>query len=411
MSPKGIPASGRRTRSSRAAVNDELLLDSAAELAGSIGWDAVTVARIASAARLSPTPVTARFGDLTGVGAALWRDRVGPVACARLREVIAAAASPQPERALAKALDPWMSPERDLRIALDLLIAAEFDAGLADATTADVADAMSVPGTVPAVMARAVTAQATYAAALAVGLGLAGIASTAAAGGSTSQAARLAQAIASPAKASRLPSLSPGDLPPLAMSGEERALDGLHEATLALVGLHGFKAATTRAIARTAHVSEGFIFARYATKRALYVDATARRAAFAVTWNESRRAALRHKYGDGRTEAVLLKAILAPGQVWDRPLMLEQRRLAWFDPRLDGDIDQAASAYLARGAEPGESGSSLVDSHGSPSAGTVRLGAAALRRHAPDAWQLPFDIMTVPLAGQSLTDRGRGALH
>ena len=217
-----------------------------------------------------------------------------------------------------------------------------------------------------------------------------------------SEAARLISALAADRRPVTLPRVEAEHLrvrPVLAP--DDPALEALLTATLDEVGARGFDDATTAGISRAAGHSEGLLFSRYQSKLELFLDAceVQRRPGFEA--NEAFLSRLTASRGRGVAEAVLIREFMHPDAEGPRTLTLEQVRVAWHDTRLRDSLTRQAEEFV----------NSLRESPTGVPAGrdpvayfhlatAIGLGLVLLPRLDPEAWRLPYDVMTVPLEGE-----------
>ena len=406
MSPSGVPRAGRRARSQRAGQNDERILNAASELLYEGGWDSVTLSGIAGRAGMSITPISVRYGDLAHVGAALWRQRLGVTLCQALNEVLDAAHSSDPHHALPTALHRLVHPPREIIAATDLLMAAQFDATVAEAAFADVRACLE-PACVPTrSITRTHAAQSVYVVALALGLILIWKRADAVPMDIGGPIGDLCTALRHPSRPVRLPDVSRSGASPLAVRTDDEVLDDLRAATLEEVGRHGYRGATMQRIGAAARVSQGFIFGRYSSKRELFIDATASRHKAAFDAGAAKLAELQKRRGLGVAEATVMKTLMQPGLDIERAVQLEQYRLGWYDAPLEAELDKAATQYLESSWQdvthvggdevPGQQHLDLA----------LGLGVALVPPLLPEAWDLPYDVVTVPLLESREGDMG-----
>jgi AcrR family transcriptional regulator len=175
---------------------------------------------------------------------------------------------------------------------------------------------------------------------------------------------------------------------------DDDLLSRVFQATLEQVGLRGFDGATTVRIARAAGVSEGVIFNRYRTKLHLFLDASRRSVASGAARNEEFMADLEKKFGPGMAEAVMLRELMRPGRELQRSINLEQQRLVRHHSELRQSVDEQYRQLVeaVRGTSPRWSTNALrAHVHVALAMG---LGAALLAQLYPQAWHLPFDVIT-----------------
>jgi AcrR family transcriptional regulator len=162
--------------------------------------------------------------------------------------------------------------------------------------------------------------------------------------------------------------------------------------------VHGFEGPTTNSIARAAGCSEGLIFARYPTKLALFLDASKRQQAISLRNYDSYQTAVRNEHGMGIADALALREVQRPEVRLQRAIYLEQVRLTWHDEELKRTLADEFDQFVAdaTAADPDWAPAhSPADLHASIALG---LGITMLPLLAPNAWSLPHDVITIPLA-------------
>lgn len=399
VNPTGATRAGRRARSRRAAANDGLILDAALAIVRESGWDAVTASGVADRAGLTPTPIISRFSDLSALGAALWNERLGSPLRSAMEAAIEATHATNRRAKLPRAMAAFASPSIDLIAAADLCLAAQFEPYLARTIHQDIAHVLKAACTPSRRVTRTQAAQSAYVMALAFGLLMMWQRMAWSPVDIDPQIIELARALDHPTRPVRLPEVTTDDLAPLVVPSGDPVLDDLLAATLVEVGLHGYRRATMQRIAAAARVSQGFIFGRYSSKRELFIDATARRHKAALDSSATHLSGLQERRGMGVAEATVMKFLMQPGIDLNRALQLEQQRMSWYDVSLQAEIDKAMSQYLE------QSWPSISESTGESAPGqqhldlALGLGVTMLPPVLPEAWRLPFDVVTVPLLG------------
>lgn len=317
-------------------------------------------------------------------------------AAGRADYIAVRAAGPSPAW-LAHALESFLRPDPVLRAATEILAMSQFDEGLSAAITTSlgtVASQWCSPSRRDATDA----ARSAYLVSIAFGLLLArtraGIAELSLRG----EAELLFAALTSDVTPAALPQETAEHLVRfLDFDTGDPALDALLRATLEEVGRTGFDAATTAGIGRASGYSEGLLFARYPSKVEVFVDATRRQHAQNWRLNEAFQRGVIAAHGEGVAEAVVIREFQRPHLSLARAIHLEQVRLALHDERLRevqwGELDALVVEAMANDPtwHPAASPAHL---HMSVAIG---LGAACLPMLVPDAWQLPYDVVTVPL--------------
>ncbi|MBU6246098.1 MAG: TetR family transcriptional regulator, partial [Actinomycetales bacterium] len=388
-----------------------------------------------SAAGLAPEALVsasdASEGTLSSLGGADALARLGAGVSAALEaagelDAIAVRAGGPSPTWLTRALEPFVRPGEELRAASELLVMSQFDSALQESVQADIgqmvaawcAPAQKQPldrpkgegSQVARVMGQRTAiaaARRTYLVACALGL----LFATERAGVAALELAGEAELLMA-AFASRL---QPGAMPrsrgdhletSLHFDTGDQPLDALLRATLEEVARVGYDAATTSGIGRAAGYTEGLIFARYPSKVELFADASARQTAKGWRENEAFAKRINERCAPGMADAVLMREIMRPDLRHVRAASLEHLRLARHDDRLRevlwGELDKLVADEQA--ADPDwERGTSAAHLHMSVALG---LGVTALPLLAPDAWQLPFQHVTIPLSDPSIAIDG-----
>lgn len=404
-----VPLSApRQVRSIR---NDERILDAAFALGAEQGWAGMTFPAVAQRAGLSVRPIRDRFADRSELAAAAWVERVHPRLAPRLEGLAHALDLVRKEGlgevdALSDALGEFVHPDAGLRLSLDLMIVSSYDVtvrGALDSTLLPWLRAWLAQG--PGGPGPADAARRAYLLSTALGLAMEGLRRAVPEVGLEAEYALLAQALAAPHEPQQQPTASAEHLDEGFVVGKaDPEGDALLRATLEQVGTRGYDAATTAAIARATGRTEGLLFSRYAAKADLFFDATQRSIAQATQMNIDYQARIAAASSIGMSEAVAMRELMRPGRERNRIVALEQYRLVWHDADLRERYRQVQEpvleAYVA----------SIF--HGDPVASRARAhlelargsGPIMLAQLIPESWQLPYDVVTIPL----LDDVGPG---
>lgn len=390
-----------RPRRAHAVRNDALLRDAAIERIAIRGWDALTVSEIGPAAGLTHGAVYARFSHKRELGTALWREALGDALCGALEQALAAGLDAQDGDGFQAAMTAFHTPDRTLLAGLEVLLAARHDTALAAAVEADLHALIRRwcrphRGRSPSAAARA-------SAVLFAALGLALV----------SQFPWVPQADIEPALARLHRVLShpaePRSLPPIGYehvrdspfdTGDAR-LDTLYDATAACVGDLGYDAATVSRICRQAHISQGYVFSRFATKLDLFVTVIDLMQPKGMADTQAFVARVEADHGLGIADAVTWREYQHPDIALQRNVVLESMRLARYDDRMRALLHPKHAAFLDRLATGtrGRRRSLLFgELHLSYAIGHGILIPCDL---APRLWQLPFNCVTEPLAAGS----------
>lgn len=317
-------------------------------------------------------------------------------AAGRADHLAVQAAGPSPEW-LARALESFLRPDPVLRAATEILVMSQFDEGLSAAIDTTLGASVS-QWCSPSRRDATDAARCAYLVSTAFGLLLARTRAGVAELSLLGEAELLFAALKSDATPSSLPQETAEHLGRfLDFDTGDPALDALLRATLEEVGRTGFDAATTAGIGRASGYSEGLLFARYPSKVEVFVDATRRQHAQNWRLNEAFQRGVIAAHGEGIAEAVVIREFQRPHLSLARAIHLEQVRLALHDERLRqvqwGELDALVAESTANDPtwHPAASPAHL---HLSVAIG---LGVACLPMLVPDAWQLPYDVVTIPL--------------
>ena len=394
MAVSGEVSRPRRTPSSLA--KDRAILDAAELVLDRDGWAALQFARVAADAGVSVQALRTRYVDRLGLAQALWRERCGPALVDAMGTLVAASSGSTSD--LNAALGSFARPSPQLKGAVELIVVSTYEPALRT-VVADTCELSLRPWLVPVRggLTRTVAARRAFMFALGLGLVILSYTTATAPVDLSGEAGRLAPAFGSDIAPARLPALKADHLDQPAVFGTgDPAWDALLQATLDQVGTVGFDRATVTGIAHAAGYTEGFLFARYPTKRDLFLDATARMIEPATLLNQAMSDDLAQRYSWGIADAVMIREFMRPGRERIRTIVLEQYRLASHQPDVQAAVEEgsAPSAVLAA--------SSMVDDPAQVPARTLverslGIGAPLLAVIDPEAWSLPFDVVTVPL--------------
>ncbi len=398
------PAS-TRSRSRRAAANDEVLLGAAARTLAERGWDELAFTAVAKDAGLSTRPLYDRFGDRSQLGCALWNAGPGPELTERLRTLLHLALTPDndapPLEAIEAALAPLIAPTGLLDTGVDLMAATMLDDALRQTVAASVRDSLSAYPLPPTSGSPQDAARAVYVVITGLGLYLASRRPGVGDHEWAPLVTEFATALSNPASPQPLPDDRADHMLVARVHTGDPALDDLLSAALLVVGERGYQAATTGRIVAAAGVSEGMLYGRYTSKLDLFLDAASRALEEGFTLNLDMAADLRTRYGPGIAEAVFLREALRPEHASARMLSVEQLRLSWHEPRMKAHTIAIEAGVLERitaGTPPDKLAEAVAGVHWGLALGFGTYITATL---IPEAWTLPFDVVAVPLLEQA----------
>ena len=381
----------------RLARNDRLVVEASAAVLAEDGWSGLALSRVARRAGLSVSPVRDRYPHRLALAAAAWEQVHGPVWGDSVSAVIDAADAAD-ARNLGAALQPFLKPSAELRASGELLMVAAHDeqvrALVTDLALAPLTRCLSptLAGSPERAAIRG------YVVMLALGLLLESWRSHAPHVDLTIPLEDLASVFRTPGVPRSLPAERAAHLdePPIIDTGDA-LWDAVLHATLRQIGTYGYEAATVEAIVSEAGCSESVLFRRYATKSDAFLDATRRMVGAATELNVDYQSRMAESYSPGLAEAIMMREFMRPGREVERGIGLEQFRLAWHDERLADDIEAEqgpiVTAFLESLAHLSE-GEALARLHLEFAMGMGTVWLAAL---LPESWELPYDVVTVPL--------------
>lgn len=368
-------------------------------MAAEEGWGEFTFAEVARQAGTSRRPLQDRYSGRSELAAATWRESAEPVVRGILVEFLASAGllHSQPDRErLVSVLDALAHPSLEVQAAVEFLIVAQFDDALKGALHETLGAEIARWCEPSDELAREEAAARAFMLSVALGLVLVARRPGVERIDIDHVADVLLRVLASPVPAQPLPKMdSPHFHEPVPFDTGDEVRDRLLQATLDVVGERGYDAATVDAIAQRAGSSEGALFARYPTKVALYLDASQRQAAHGLRSNEACIEAASRTHGRGVAEAALIREFMRPGRDHLRIFALEQLRTGWHDPILREAVMREYTAFIAE-SHATKPGFNLAEAHLGFAIGGGTLLLCVLY---PDAWLLPYDVITVAWEG------------
>ncbi len=401
----GSVGSGRRQ--ARSIRNDGRILDAGYRILAERGWSGLGFSPVAQLAGLSLRPVRDRFAERAELASAIWTERIHPAIrddFLALQEAtdLVIKAGPQEADLLIASLRPFRRPEPRIRAAMELMIASGFDPvirGALDSTLLPQLRRWATPGVDG--LSRADAARRAYLISIALGMTMCGLQLDTEHTSLDDEIRLLAAAVSAPSEPVPQPSDTADHLDIGNDFGTgEPGLDNLLQVTLDQIGVRGYDATTTASIARASAHTEGFLFARYASKLDLFFDATARLIGRNTGANVAYHLQIATRYSTGMAEAVGMREFMRPGRERLRLIGLEQFRVGWHDERFKRMMNQAFEPFMD------EVVASMAAA--GPAAGRARAhmelvrgnGPIVLSQLLPETWELPYDVVTIPLLDQ-----------
>lgn len=386
--------------SPRVRRTDRALGAASIRVAAEDGWADFTFARVAREAGTSRRPLQDRFADRVQLAAATWTESVEPALRGLLVEFLASAGvlhtDPDRER-FVTVIDQLAHPSPEVQAAVEFLIVAQFEGDLGRAVQATLGEEIAV-WCAPRDADLTPEDAARRAFMLSVALGLVLVARRPGVERIdvehvTDVLLRLAS---TPVAPQSLPALdAPHFHEPVPFDTGDAVRDRLLLAMLSEVGERGYDAATVDAIAQRAGSSQGALFARYPSKVALFLDAIRHQSAYALRANEECMERLAAEHGRGIAEAAMIREFMRPGRDHLRILALEELRTGWHEPVIREAVAREFEAFVAE-AHATKPGFTVAEVHLGYAVGG---GTLLLSFLYPDAWGLPFDVITVAWEG------------
>ena len=378
---------------------DRVLCAASIRVAAQEGWGEFTFAEVAREAGTSRRPLQDRYASRSQLAAATWRESAEPVLRGILVELLASSgllqSDPNRDR-LVSVLDELAHPSLEIQAAVEFLIVGQFDDALKEEVLATLGAEISQWCAPRDGLSREDAARRAFMLSIALGVVLVARRPGVERIDVEGVADVLLRALASPARARPLPEMdSPHFHGAVTFKTGDEVRDRLLEATVDVVGECGYDAATVDAIAQRAESSEGALFARYPSKVALYLDASQRQAAHGLRSNEACIEELTTSHGRGVAEAAIIREFMRPGRDRLRNFALEQMRTGWHDPVLRETIVREYTAFMAE-AHATRPGFNVAEAH---VGFAIRGGTLLLCVLSPDAWLLPYDVVTVAWEG------------
>jgi len=398
----------------RVLLNDERVLDAAVELIVDSGWGGFHPAGVAAATGLSKRAVLERAPDRSTLAAATWSLRAWPALQESIDAVLDAGgvapstvhvAAPGAEAsgpALLEAVQPLLRPSPELAAATELLLIAGFQPVLQQAVEETLGPHASrlLSGNQPS-DSGTLMGQRGYLVMLVGGLLMLALRRREM---PVPDLEPFLDRVASALHAAPTPRSLPVDdaphmdaAPPIHTG--EPALDRLLQATVTLVGEHGFDDTTVSMICRSANVTQGFVFGRYGSKLELFLDANRRHQAAGYSLNTDFVSNLAERHGQGGAEAVIIRELQRPERRLQNTVFLEPIRMSWHQPDLRDVQEAEVKAAFAHEPKPRtkRERSEAYARHHTDAA--IGIGASLTPWMYPQAHVLPYDVVMVPLLG------------
>lgn len=174
--------------------------------------------------------------------------------------------------------------------------------------------------------------------------------------------------------------------------------DDLLRAAIDHHGRYGYEGSKLTAVAADAGVSETSIFVRYPSKEAFMMDAINRHQDISILAQRDYLTRIERAHGTGIAEAIAIRDTMHPSERIINVIEVERARLTWHRPIL-ANLDEERIQALARGVLATDPDNlDFADSARLHVARSIGVGICFLPLIDPDAWDLPYDVITTPLA-------------
>jgi AcrR family transcriptional regulator len=183
-------------------------------------------------------------------------------------------------------------------------------------------------------------------------------------------------------------------------TGDETT-NNLLQATLECVGTFGFDNTTTNAIAKSAGVTSGALFARFPTKLDLLVTASAFQFRKGYEQNLNFVLKLMEDFGPGIGNAIYLREYLKPGLELERALEIETLRVSWHRRSLHEAIAKSTKEFLTEIGSIEKAPKTADEKLSQMIRVAIPTGSNMLAVVYPDAWEIPFSTVTPSVFGPS----------
>lgn len=389
----------RRAPQQRAVRTTDRMLAAAVDVLAEAGWAGFSLHRVAAIMGTSEQPVRTRAESVSDLAAQVWTQRLAYSFTSHLEHLDAVKTSYE----IVEAVGRLRNRSPQAAATGELLVISCFDDRVHTAVDSTLGQ------TARALLAQGGEAAARSAFALALGIGVLFMSRHPDAPTWHLDDALLtrARALGNAVASEGVPNIAAPhmeDAPHIAP--EDPALQALLTSCLTLVSTRGYDSVTVRQIAKDAGYTEGLIYARYRSKKEMFLDAVRRQQQVGWELNAQYVARLEAEYGLAMAEAIQWQQFQRPRTRLGRVMALEQLRMTWHDASLmDAYVTEAISFRNSLLSRPGwaefETEEDFILNVAVP------YGLYWLALFVPGMDHLPYDVVTVPLYQEFELQAGR----
>ena len=381
--------------------NMERIQAAAIAVAAAEGWAHLTLAGVSRVAGLSIRPARDRYATRVRLACESWENIAGPALIEGLTRVLESAglldSDPDP-LSFADSMERFARPEPALSAAAELAIVSLFEDDLRESLATSLLPTLDA-WTNPAQRGPEQAARIAYL--LITCLGLLSVAMR-----------PELDAVELGPEWSRILTVLGVERGPVALPDEPRpshlgfipfatgdpTTDDLLRAVLDHIGRRGYEACNLRAVAAAAGFTEGAIYTRYPTKEAFVMDAYLKQQDIAMMAQREYLARLEKRYGVGIAEAVAIRGALHPAEHAVNVIEIERVRLSWHRGNLLLDEEARLAHLRASVLAQDPTNRDFIDPARLHLARAVGIGISFLPVLTAKAWDLPYDVVTIPLS-------------
>jgi len=385
----------------RVQRNDARILGAVTRLSANQGWAEVTFSGVGREAGLSVRPVRDRYPTRALLGADAWVEVAGPALAETLNRALSTSGlldGPVDEVAFAAVMDELTVPNDPLKAAAELIVVSCFEPDIRGAINTSLAVTLGDWLDPLAAGTPARAAKRGYLLVLALGLiatrrpGVPDLDMHA-------QWRRLLAAFATNLAPTPLPDEPrPDFLQHIPFDTGDPITDNVLRAAIDHLGRYGYEGTLLPSVAADANVTEASIYLRYPSKEACIVDAINRQQDIALPGQRAYLARLEERYGVGVAEAIAIRDTMHPREVPINVIDMEHVRLTWHRPNLAAEEEARLQDLVREVLAVDPDNPDFTEPARIHLGRAIGIGIGMLPLISEEAWQLPYDVTTTPMA-------------